>query len=226
MAQVRRKRKASEALETKSAFAFKHPSSILIAGPSGSGKTVFTTELILRNKQLWPDTPRNVHYCHGVWQDSFKPLKAGGVHFHEGIPDPASFTKWFPKGGLLVLDDLMEEGGKDKTVLDLFTKLSHHKGITVIYLTQDLFPPGKLAKTISRNAHYVVAFKNPRDQVAMRNLLVQAFPDKWKDVQEAFKKATDRPFGYIVLDFHPASNDTCRILSHILKSEGYTHCYE
>ena len=50
----------------------------------------------------------------------------------------------------------MDEGGNDKRVLDLFTRESHHRNITVLYLCQDLFPPGKFAKTISRNAHYVI----------------------------------------------------------------------
>lgn len=212
-------------VDVKEAFRFRHPSSILIAGPSGSGKTVFTSDLILDNKALWPNTPDVVHYCYGVWQDGFKAMKAEGVHFHEGIPDTRVSSKWFPNGGLLVLDDLMEEGGHDKRVLDLFTKFSHHKSITVIYLTQDLFLPGKFAKTISRNAHYVVAFKSPRDQSGMRALLIQSFPDKWHEVREVFNKVTDRPFGYMVLDFHPASSDNCRVLSHILKKEGYTHCY-
>jgi len=74
---------------------------------------------------------------------------------------PSHLTKWFgpTRGGVLVLDDLMEEGGQDKSVLDLFTKGSHHRNITVLYLTQDLFPPGKFSKTINRNAHYIVAFK-------------------------------------------------------------------
>ena len=47
----------------------------------------------------------------------------------------------------------MNEGSSDKDVLDLFTKDSRHQQITVIYLCQDLFPSGKLAKTMSRNAH-------------------------------------------------------------------------
>lgn len=100
-----------------------------------------------------------------------------------------------------------------------------HKSITVIYLKQDLFPPGKFAKTISCNAHYVVAFKSPCDQSGLRALLIQSFPDKWREVHEVFNKVTDRPFGYMVLDFHPASSDNCHVLSHILKKEGYTHCY-
>ena len=36
-----------------------------------------------------------------------------------------------PKGGLLVLDDLMAEEGEDKELLDLFTKHYHHQTITV-----------------------------------------------------------------------------------------------
>ena len=72
----------------------------------------------------------------------------------------------------------MEEGGQDKRVLDLFTKDSHHRNITVLYLTQDLFPPGKFSKTINRNAHYIVAFKKTRDQTGIRTILLQAFPDR------------------------------------------------
>ena len=208
-------------------FKFRHPSSIIIAGPSGSGKTVFTTKLILENHNLWPDTPKVVHYCYGVWQPAFERLKKAGVHFHEGIPDPSQFDKWYPaEGGLLILDDLMEEGGKDKTVLDLFTKLSHHRNITAIMLLQDLFPPGKYSKTISRNAHYIVTFKNPRDKVGIRTLLTQAYPVTWSEVLTTFNRVTARPFGYMVFDFHPASSESCRIVSHLLKGEGFAHCYQ
>ena len=47
---------------------------------------------------------------------------------------------------------------------------------------QDLFPPGKSSKTINRNTHYIVAFKNPRDQTGIRTILLQAFPDRWRQV--------------------------------------------
>ena len=103
-----------------------------------------------------------------------------------------------------MLDYLMAEGGEDKELLDLFTKHSHHQNITVLYLCQDMFPPGKYAKSISRNANYIVAFKNPRDQLGMRNLLLQAFPTCWQDMMDVYQKVTERPFGYMVLDLHPA----------------------
>jgi len=137
-----------------------------------------------------------------------------------------SIENMVPKGRLLVLDDLMAEGGNDKRVLDRFTKHSDHQNVTVLYLCQDMFPPGKYAKSISRNAHYVVAFKNPRDQLGMRNLLLQAFPTQWQDLQDTFQRLTERPFGYMVLDLHPGSSDDQRILSHLLKDEGCMRCHK
>ena len=147
-------------------------------------------------------------------------MKDAGVQFHEGVPTTFHLQKWFPKGGLLVLDDLMVEGGEDKELLDLFTKHSHHQNITVLYLCQDMFPPGKYAKCISRNAHYIVAFKNPRDQLGIKNLLLQAFPTCWQDMMDVYQKVTERSFGYTVLDLHPASDDRKRVFSHLLTHEG------
>ena len=71
--------------------------------------------------------------------------------------------EWFgdQQGGILVLDDLMSEGGDDKDILNLFTQYSHPLDVTVFYLFQDMFPKGKYAKTISRNAQYIVVFENP-----------------------------------------------------------------
>ena len=60
-------------------------------------------------------------------------MKDSGVQFHEGIPEMDHLKLWYPKGGLLMLDDPMAEGGEDKELLDLFTKHSRHQDITVLY---------------------------------------------------------------------------------------------
>ena len=119
----------------------------------------------------------------------------------------------------------MVEGGQDKELLDLFTKHSHQQNITVLYLCPDMFPSGKYAKSISRNAHDVIAFKNPRDQLGVRNLLLQAFPTYWQDVMDVYQNVIERPFGYMVLDLHPASDDRIRVLRHLLTHEGFLRCY-
>ena len=129
----------------------RQPSSVIIAGPSGSGKSELV-EQWLRYLNVFQVKPHKIVYAYDRCQPRFDRMqKKDEIQFHRGLPDPRHLTQWFgrTRGGVLVLDDLMEEGGQDKRVLDLFTKDSHHRNITVLYLTQDLFPPGKFSKTIN-----------------------------------------------------------------------------
>lgn len=149
------------------------------------------------------------------------------VQFHEGLPDgEAALDKWFGgRPGILVIDDLMAEGGSSKELQDIFTKFSHHKDLTVIYLTQDLFPTGRYSKTISRNFHYIVVFNNPRDGTGIRNLLLQAFPAQWRTVLETTQRLLDRPHGYVMFDFHPEAPNGMRVYTDVLKRDGVTRAF-
>ena len=198
----------------------RQPASVIVAGPSGSGKSELVEHLLQENT-LFDPPPKKIVYCYDRWQPRFDRMKRH-MTFYRGLPPEGAMVKWFKPDdhGILILDDLMEESGGDKRVLDLFTKDSHHRGITAVYITQDLFPPGKFAKTINRNAHYVICFKSPRDKTGIRNLLLQVYPDKWRQVLQLFLKLTSRPFGYVMLDLHPASDDCLRIWSHLTKAEG------
>ena len=101
-------------MERREAFTFRTLTSIMIAGLSGCGKTVFTTNLLLENPDVFSTTPHTIHYCYGSWQHGFELLKQHGVQFHEGVPNSNLLPKWFPKGGILALDDLMNEGSSDQ----------------------------------------------------------------------------------------------------------------
>ena len=88
----------------------------------------------------------------------------------------------------------------------------------MLYSTQHLFPPGKFS-----NVHYSGAFKNPRDQTGIRTILLKVFPDLWRQVlinSELINRVTSRPFGYLILDVHPASDDLYRLWSHLTPREG------
>ena len=91
---------------------FRTPSSIVVAGPSGCGKTYFVSRLLEEPGHYFQSgPPPALHYCYGAWQPGFEPLKKRGIHFHEGLPQTADLDTWYPpEGGLLILDDLMEEG--------------------------------------------------------------------------------------------------------------------
>ena len=54
----------------------------------------------------------------------------------------------------------------------------------------------------------------------IRTILLQAFPDRWRQVLHLFKRVTSSPFGYLMLDVHPASDDCYRPWSHLTSQEG------
>ena len=64
---------------------------------------------------------------------------------------------------LIVVDDLMHEVMRNKDIELLFTQETDHKCVSVILITQNLFPGGKHARTIALNTWYMVLLKNLRD---------------------------------------------------------------
>lgn len=120
----------------------------------------------------------------------------------------------------------MSDAGQDRIVLDWFTKESHLKDIAVIYICQDVFPPGKYAKTISRNAHYIVGFKNPRDQLGVQNLGQQCFPHELQEVMEVYMNATAKDYGYLLFDLNPHTPYNTSFKSCLLHHEGPTVVYQ
>ena len=124
------------------------PSSIVVAGPSGCGKTHFVSRLLEDpGRYFQQGPPRALHYCYGAWQPGFESLKKRGIHFHEGFPQTTDLETWYPpEVGVLILDDLMEEGGNDKRVLDLFTKHSHHRHINRLVFVSRSVSPGQVCQ--------------------------------------------------------------------------------
>ena len=61
-----------------------------------------------------------------------------------------------------MFDDQMIYASKDKRIVNLFTRGSHHRNLSVSYIVQNLFHQWKGSGSISLNSHYLVLFKNPR----------------------------------------------------------------
>ena len=109
------------------------------------------------------------------------------------------------------MDDLMFECSKDQRMSELFTKFSQHRGMSVMYLTQNLFPPGKQSQTISLNSHYMIVFKNPRESPGMTTLARQMYPNNVNYLLESFTDATQKPYGYLMLDLHQLTPENLRV---------------
>ena len=118
---------------------------------------------------------------------------------------------------LLVIDDQMH--GVDQRISSLFTKGSHHRNLSVIYIVQNLFDQHKEHRTISLNAHYLVIFKNPRDGSQIVHLSKQMYPGKTHYVRQAFALATRQAHGYLVVDLKQNTPEGMRLRSHIFPGD-------
>jgi len=193
---------------------FKHPFTAIVAGPSGSGKTVFTTKLIEHSATLIEPPPERILWCYGVYQKFFADLR--NVEFHEGLPDLNALDG--RSRTLLIIDDLMHE--TDDRVSKIFTRVSHHKDLSVVYLTQNLFYGSKQNRTMSLNTHYMVLFKNVRDATQISHLAAQMYPGMSKFLIDAYRDATSAPFSYLLLDMKPDTDDKLRVLSNVFPDEA------
>lgn len=200
-------------------FQFKHPFTCLVAGPTQSGKTNFTFDLLANLKNLVVPEPNCIVWCYGEYQDKYKELPTD-VILSEGLEGLQYIDK--TKRNLVILDDLMQEAGNNQEVAELFTKGSHHRNLSVILIVQNLFHQGKMMRTVSLNAHYIVLFKNPRDVGQIKSFANQLFPGNVNYLVDAYKQATSKPHGYLVLDLKQTTIDTRRVVSDILPGqEGY-----
>src|SRR5215470_19380168 len=134
-------------------LAWKHPFTACVSGASGVGNSTFVFRFFKHVNEMMHPAPKHVLHCYGTWQSAFDDLR--GVELHDGLPDKNQLKS----DQLLIIDDLMNE--IDQRVVDLFTKHSHHIGVSVIFLTQNFFY--KTMRTITLNCHYLVMFKSPRD---------------------------------------------------------------
>lgn len=190
---------------------------MIVNGPTQSGKTVFVLKMIDNAETMIEPPPKKIMYCYTEDQPSKFHSYAfnGRVTFLKGLPSMDMFDGKQPT--LLILDDLMEE--MDKTVSELFTRGSHHRDLSVVFLTQNMFPKNKHARTISLNAHYLVFYKNPRDVNQFSVLARQMYGSNYKFALEAFKDATHEPHGYLLLDLKPQTEDRFRLRTEIFPGQ-------
>ncbi|CAH3180055.1 unnamed protein product, partial [Porites lobata] len=87
------------------------------------------------------------------------------IEFVKGIPRALEQDSYFDvnKRNLIVFDDQMIDASKDKRIVNLFTRGSHHRNLSVIYIVQNLFHQGKAMQEIQGNMDDVLSRNDLRD---------------------------------------------------------------
>ncbi len=191
---------------------FKTPVNFYVCGQTQCGKSYMVRRILNHLEEMFHPLPTKTIYCYGEYQKEFDEFPSN-VELVEGFPsDLSQLTKGHDNSD-------KSQCSNDPRVADLFTRGSHHRGISVLYLTQNLFPPGKLSRTISLNSHYMLIFRNPRDSLGIATLAKQMFPKHTDYLLEAFRDATSRPYGYLLIDCHQLTPESIHLRANILPGE-------
>ena len=181
---------------------FKHPFSMIVSGPSASGKSVWTRNLLI-STQIQP-SPERIIWCFGQRQSLYDDIwkKIPWIEFVKGIPDYQISENYIDtnKKNLLVFDDLMTEAKCDQRIADLFTRGNHHRNLSVVYLTQNLFSQDKACRDIALNTQYMVLLNSPIDRQQVATLARRIYPSTSAIFLKRFEQATSRPYGYLIID--------------------------
>ena len=202
---------------------FEHPFTSIIAGMTASGKTAWVRSLLQQASETIYPPPERIVWCYSQWQPAYTQMLVAMPHieFVKGIPTALEQDSYFDvnKRNLIVFDDQMIDASKDKRIVNLFTRGSHHRNLSVIYIVQNLFHQGKGSRSISLNSHYLVLFKNPRDKLQILTLAKQMYPGQTDFFLNQYEEAVKRPFGYLLIDLKTTTQDNCRLRTNVLPSE-------
>ena len=200
-----------------------HPASYIVSGSSGTGKTQWTKKLLENwGRVVNTHLPDRIVWLYSEFQPTYSELLVifPQIEFIKGVPDDVCDMFDAQTRNLCIIDDLLQECAGNKNVANLFTKTSHHRNLSVIFITQNLFFQGKECRTISLNANYIIVFANPRDKTQITNLSKQMYPGRSKFMREAYEDATKDPYGYLFIDLKPSTPRELRLRSHIFPDEA------
>jgi hypothetical protein len=202
-------------------FKFEHPSTIFIAGPTQAGKTHFVIDLLKELDDLIVPTPERIHWAYGVKNEKqeqiIKNIKPS-ITFSEGFPDLNIFDP--ETTNFLILDDLMDEIGKNRDCANLFTRGSHHNNITVLAIVHNIFNQDKYFRTLTLNGQDFVFFNSPRDRQQLRNFGRQVFPEHKNFLPAALEEASKmNERGYIIVRLKATIPDSLRVCTNVFKHQ-------
>ena len=176
---------------------FSHPFTMVLAGPSGSGKSTYVNNLMKNYEKyidetfdyiyimIGTDLTENVLFTELLSNLKEKDIKTEVWEINKLFPNEKSLQEEFPKyflniiqdhkikkeKGCLIIDDLMKEMADSDVLMNLFTRMSTHSDISIIFLTQNLFFQGKKKSnntTIFRNIKYLILFYSKIDKSTLR----------------------------------------------------------
>jgi len=194
---------------------------MVISGSTQCGKSTLVQKILEQKDDLIDKKFNKILYCYGIPSHSFSSLKEKipEIEFHQGIPTNLDQDE----DSLIILDDLMQELSSSKEAIDLFTRISHHQNVSVIFLTQNFF--FKNLRNLTTQCKYICIMKNPRENAHIKTISRQ-MNQGLKNIpfEEAYNHVMKTPYGHLFLDFGMDQDDNCRIRTSIFPKDCILFC--
>ena len=202
-------------------LSLKCPFTMMVVGASKSGKSTLVRNLLTQRKDKYNKHPGKVIWFYKVWQDMYEEMMEQNIvnQCEQGMPTCEWLQNNLPKGKntTIVIDDMALESDFD--TIKIFTVLSHHYMMNVIFIAQNLYTNNKAFREISLNSNYLAYMKNTRDGLQFSNFSRQFKPGRSKDMSDIMEEATKKPHSYLFIDFQQDTEEKYRIQSNILKED-------
>ena len=206
-----------------------HPYRILIIGGSGTGKTNALLNLI-NNQQ---DIDKIYLYAKDPYEDKYQYLinkreSVGLKHFN----DPKAFIEYsndmhdvyknidnynLSKGNktLIVFDDMIADMISNKKLNSIVTELfirCRKLNISLVFISQSYF---KVPKDVRNNSTHVFIMKIPNKRELQQIPINHSSDISTKDFIEIYRKCTDKPYSFLVIDTTLPSNNPLRFRKNL-----------
>ena len=134
----------------------------MIMGPSGAGKTHFILDVI--RQELIHPMPKRIFYMYNIEQNfmlTWNDTEKQHINFIKGLKFDEIDTS---EPSMLVIDDFVLSSNNE--LGKMFLMGSHHRQISLFYITQCIFPDDAIFRKMSRNSHFFCYFSLSEKQHA------------------------------------------------------------
>lgn len=194
------------------------PFRYIIYSNSGGGKSTLASELIENRRNCMENAPEKVLYF-AKFHTSVPKNIINDVEFRSGLPNEEDLEKDYKAGVLFILDDL-QHILFDSPIIALLFQQSRHKNISIIVLSQNLFPKGKIQRDISLNCNGIFLLRTCRDLSSVKTLSFQLSPIKPYKLSEIYLRFANEPYKYIFINLGVDTPDLLRYTSNLFSQDN------
>ena len=206
-----------------------HPFRILIIGGSGSGKTNALLNLIENQRDidkiyLYAKDPYKAKYQYlinkreGVGINHFNDLKAFIEYSNDMSDVYKNINNYNPEKDnkiLIVFDDMIADMIRNKKLNSIVTELfirCRKLNISLVFISQSYF---KVPKDVRNNSTHFFIMKIPNKRELQQIATNHSSDINTKDFIKVYKKCTDKPYSFLVIDTTLPSDDPLRFRKNL-----------